>query len=269
MRWRHDVVRIYRYGDRCKLVYFKTGGGSPDSDRSGGGFAADSEDGDKERFDNNICRARARVRELALCNPWDCFVTLTLDGEKHDREDLAAFRQKLAQWVRNQRRLTGADIRYLFIPERHKAGGWHIHGLMAGLQESHLRAFQLSEHLPMAILKQLKAGNQIYEIPGLTRAFGWTTASKIRDADRTASYITKYISKDIKATASIMESGGHLFFASRGLAGKRLLYDGPLYEASEIPWAFENDYCKLVWLTGDDLNALHLDPIFKREGGQD
>lgn len=255
----HDYIRIYDFGKKSQIVYFKTPRARDQSARDSGTGEFEATG---ERLSNNIARARSRVRELALCNDWQFFVTLTLDKEKYDRYNLKAFQNDLTQWVRNQRRLKGCSFEYLFIPEQHKDGAWHIHGLVSGLSDTNYREFSLDEVLPEKIRAVLKKGEKIFELPQLSKKFGWTTATPIKNAEACANYVVKYISKDAEATATAMAAGDHLYYASRGLRGKELLYSGPVADASAIPWAFENEYCKILWT--DNLNALRLDPTFER-----
>lgn len=272
-RYLHDVISIYQYGpNQMQVIYFKAPlkqGGFDGPEVSGFDPDPEAQQGEGGRESCNIARARARVRELALCNPWDYFVTITLDPDKHDRGDLDAFRQGLAQFIRNQRRLTGANIRYLLIPEQHKAGGWHLHGLFLGLPPAWLRPFTLDERLPYAIRDKLARKEQLFDIPKIANRWGWTTASPIKDREKCASYVSKYITKDSAQAAAILAAGKHLFFASQGLNGKKRLYFGPVANAREIPWAWENEYVKILWLKPGQLGGLQLDPTFRRADNAD
>ena len=71
-------------------------------------------------------RARAALRDLALCNDFDCFVTLTLDGAQVNRYDPKQVIQKLNRWADNKVRRDG--LRYVLVPELHKDGAIHFHG---------------------------------------------------------------------------------------------------------------------------------------------
>lgn len=137
----------------------------------------------EDKLDQSISRARARIFELAICNPWEFFVTLTLDPARYDRRDLPAFRRDLSQWIRNQRRLHGCDFRYLLIPEMHRDGAWHMHGLVAGLRES---AFEFN-------------ANGYLDYPPYRDRFGFISLSRVRVPEAVARYITKYVSKDLAA----------------------------------------------------------------------
>lgn len=73
-------------------------------------------------------RARARLRELALCNDFQVFVTLTLDKREIDRYDPAQVVRKMSTWCDNHVRRDG--LRYILVPEHHKDGAIHFHGFM-------------------------------------------------------------------------------------------------------------------------------------------
>ena len=235
-RFEHDFVRLYAYGDTFRLVYFKTPvrvGGFEDSKNK---CSARSGLNDAGRYDCNISRAKSAVTEIALCNQWDWFVTLTLDAGKYDRYDLHGFQRDLSRWVRNQRRNGGA-LRYLLIPEQHKDGAWHMHGLFAGIPQDAVSINQYG----------------YYEWGAYSRKFGFMSMSAVRDSRAVARYITKYITKDFGGAGR--EKGEQLYFASRGLRRRELLAEGALLAGPA--WTFENEYVKSVWL--DSLEAVELD----------
>ncbi len=75
-------------------------------------------------------RARGMVRDYARSNEWDFFVTLTLDATKIDRYCPSDVIKKLNVWADNQVRRHG--LRYILVPELHKDGALHFHGLFGG-----------------------------------------------------------------------------------------------------------------------------------------
>ena len=89
-------------------------GARPQADRS-----SESEDEraqrEQENRDRARRRARAAVRDLALSNRFDWFVTLTLDGSKIDRYDPATIVRKVGQWLSNAVRRRG--LKYVLVPE--------------------------------------------------------------------------------------------------------------------------------------------------------
>ena len=73
-----------------------------------------------------VRRARAQVRDIALCTPFRWFVTLTLDPARVNRYDVREVTRHLNHWLDNQVRRKG--LAYVLVPERHKDGAIHFHG---------------------------------------------------------------------------------------------------------------------------------------------
>lgn len=76
--------------------------------------------------DRSLRRAAAKLRDLALSNPFRYFVTLTLDQSKIDRYDMGQITKALNGWLDNHVRRDGLE--YILVPERHKDGAVHFHG---------------------------------------------------------------------------------------------------------------------------------------------
>lgn len=194
------------------------------------------------KMQESLSRTKSRIFELAGSNPWDWFFTGTLNPEWHNTGDLSVFRSKLTQYIRDTRKKYGTPCHFLLIPEQHKSGAWHMHGLLYGFPDECLRSFCEGEHLPYNILEALKKGTDIREWVGYSKKFGYTTVSPIRSQERTTSYITKYITKDCFNSA--IANGNHLYYCSRGLQGKQLLWDNRFLpsEFKGVKYSFENDY---------------------------
>lgn len=252
-RLNHDVFNIYAYGENLlKIVYIKSAPKSPDlrktdplwSEKKKPNFKG-IEKSSEERFSNSISRSKSRIFELALCNEFKYFCTFTQDEKLRDRFDLKEFRKDLAQLVRNLNRNRSEEnkIKYLLIPEQHKNGAWHLHGLLQGITPDDLREFTLKEKLPERIRKQIAKGVKIYDWTRYRKAFGFFTCTKIESQTACAKYITKYISKDLQKT--VHESGEHLFFASQGLKGRETILKNCDELCNVEEWDFENDYVKV------------------------
>jgi hypothetical protein len=70
-------------------------------------------------------RAQRRLSDLLYANDFDCFMTLTLNGDLIDRDDYSAVISKLNTYLGNRVRRRG--LRYVGVPEYHKKGGIHFH----------------------------------------------------------------------------------------------------------------------------------------------
>lgn len=218
-----------------------------------------------DRFRQSLSRSRARVFELAACNEFQYFGTFTLDEKMRDRFNLADFRKAFAQYVRNLNRSRPAEkkIKYLMIPEQHKDGAWHMHGLLLGLGEEDLRAFNLSEKIPERIKRQIRKGETVYDWTGYRDRFGYFTATAIKNPEAVSKYITKYLTKDIDSNAR--ESGEHLFFASQGLKGRTTLVKNRFGRCPVESWDFENDYVKTATFKTADIPKKLLSEILDTE----
>lgn len=177
------------------------------------------------RLPSSLSRTRSRVFELARCNHWDWFVTLTLDGQKWDRRALSAWRKSLAQWLRDYRKRTGAQIAYLLLPEQHRDGAWHIHGLLSGIPAGDVERFTWDQvRAGMCPARLVRGG--YYNWPRFAAKYGYCSLGRVRSQEKTASYVTKYITKDLARLAA--ESGCNLYYCSQGLKRAEVIFRGAL-----------------------------------------
>lgn len=227
-------TRVYRMGDVYKIVYLK----SCVNDR----FVFDIEDKKinevslDEKRKNNIIRAKNTVLELGLCNEWHYFVTFTIDATKYNRYDLDVFKKDFTQWIRNRRKQDGTEWKYLLIPELHKDGAWHLHGLLRGVQEGDLLNFEIGKH-PVGLVKK----GYKYHM-GILHKFGFNSFGEIQDKTASSFYLTKYFSK---ALGGGLELGKHLYFASLGLKRRQLIAEGAT--CWPLDNTYFNDYNGVAW----------------------
>jgi len=215
------------------------------------GYEAESEEPDKGRkntagndgkLEASISRTRSTIFELAICNDWEWFVTLTLNPEYHDRKDLQSYHKKLSTWIKNYNRLHQTNIRYLLIPENHHDKiSWHMHGLIAGLPTEHLHEFTEQEKLPIKILVEIKQGHKVYNWEAYAKTFGYITITEIRHLESVSKYITKYITKDLAKTRIGLND--HLYYCSKGLKRAKVIYQGRLTQ--ELDEDYSNEYVKI------------------------
>lgn len=196
-----------------------------------------------EKMDNSLSRTKSTVNELAMCNPWDYFITLTLDPEKYDRYNLKEYIKDLGQFIQDYKKKHKIQIKYLLLPEQHKDGAWHIHGLIYGLPLEYLTLFTLQDRLPYKVLANIEKGELIYNWASYAEKFGYCTLSIIKSSEKISSYITKYISKDLGDRKKDLNA--RLFYSSLKLNRKVELKRG--YLNTELTPNYENDYCKINW----------------------
>ena len=206
--------------------------------------------GNDLRFDNNVYRARRTVRDLCLCNPFDLFGTFTLDESKRDRFDLAEFKRTFSAWIKAYNRYHGCDIKYVLIPERHKNGAWHMHGVFMGIPAAVLIPFSRGKH-PKKLVDGGFLNWEAYE-----KKFGFCSFGKIRDQAAVAAYVSAYITKGI--TPESLSKGEHLYLASKGLSRpvSCVVKDVRCNSDPVSLGFFENDFCFMKSFLLDDLSGL-------------
>ena len=188
------------------------------------------------KLNEAFCRAKSMVLQYALCNTWDYFFTGTLDEKKYDRFCLDKYQPDLSQFIRDKRKAYGTQIQFLLVPEQHKDGAWHIHGLLSGLPESVLEKF----HSPAP--KKL-VNSDYLNWPHYMHKFGFCSLAPIKSPVATAFYITKYVSKELSRRGG--DIGKHLYFHSRPLRKAEKASDVYLYNPGLEEYCIhDHDFCK-------------------------
>ncbi len=255
--YQRSYATLKRYNDSCYKVVLMKSCRLPGFEESGMiKTGKRNSAGNTAKLEASISRTKSRVTELALCNPWEYFVTLTLDKEKYNRHDLATFKKHLSKFLNNLRFRYGWNIKYLLIPEQHKDGAWHMHGLFMGIPASELSLFSLHDHLPMKVLAMLGAGRKIMNWMRYAQSFGYVTCEPIRNLEATAKYITKYITKDL--VSSQVGLNKKLYLCSQGLNRAETICRGHIVH--DFKPDFCNDYVAIkTFKTGEDALALFAD----------
>lgn len=196
----------------------------------------------EKKLSNNVSRARNKIYELASCNPWDLFVTLTIDSNKFDRQDLEKYHKSFVIFLRDYGKKYGIKIKFLLIPELHSDGkSWHIHGLFYGLPTSHLHQFQIGDTMGLKVAEKVKNGDIVYKWTPYENKFGWCVLEPIKNHEAVSKYIVKYINKDLEK--SVTDLNAHLYYHSRNLNEATTLMRGTL--TADIGYDFANEYCSI------------------------
>lgn len=249
MDLRYYDIRCYRLGNEYKIVYLNR-------------FLSDDIRVKKEfvnkqignKFYSSISRSKSTVLGLGLCNDWEFFTTFTLSKYKYDRFDLNTWSKDFTQYIRNQRKIHNFDIKYLLVPERHKDGAWHMHGLVSGIPWDYLEKFDIAIH-PLDLCRK---GYRYHQ--GINDKFGFNSFGKIKSKSAISRYILKYVSKGIDSAD--IERGTHLYYSSNGLNKPELV--GSTCSTSKLTDVdFKNDYMSTAWLDKKDYDRIrgYLDEV--------
>ncbi len=172
--------------------------------------------GDRNPFDGKVCkdilvdikdykdhvsdvslkRTRKKVYDYAKSNEWQWFVTFTFSPDKVNRYDYDECTKYLSKWFNNLKRSSPA-LSYLVVPEQHKDGAYHFHGLFSGINERQIvwTGKYVVKRVPGNRSKFVRTKEKIYKIGSYK--LGWMTATRVREMEKVTSYITKYITKDM------------------------------------------------------------------------
>ena len=172
----------------------------------------------ENKLDASLSRTRRMILEKALCNDWRYFCTFTIAESNFDRKDLVSWHEKFSQWLRDQRkkyRKLGMDMDfpYLLIPEQHKDGSWHMHGLFGDISPL-LVSFRELRSQGVRVPDKLVNGDY-WNWPDYQHKFGYCSFGEIRNKVAVSFYVTKYMTKELGQR--LQDVGLHLYYPSRGL----------------------------------------------------
>ena len=175
-------------------------------------------------------RAYKKIRDYAICNEdlFDLFITLTLDKQVIDRYDISVVYPKLRAFLSNRVQRDG--LAYILVPELHKDGAIHFHGLINS------SAVQLKDSGKKYWKQDSPCQSQrIYNVTDWK--FGYTTAVKLSgDYERDCNYMTKYVMKQTDGGMI----GGRYYYHGGELKSPHYEYinftsqpDGEVYELED------------------------------------
>lgn len=184
-------IKKYSNGQE-KITYhsYETLKGLPSNKKKGGGLT--EEEKEYQRY-KNLYKSKQNIIDLAyensLDSPWEYFVTLTFDDKKVNAKHYEYVSEKLSSWLDTIRR-KNQNMQYILVPELHKSGRVHFHGIFKNVPN-----WQLKEaRYPKGELIK-KNGIQIYNLANYK--LGFTTVSKVQNMEAVSVYISKYMTKEL------------------------------------------------------------------------
>lgn len=147
----------------------------------------------------SLNRTKQAIYSYARCEKWEWFVTWTLDPDLKNRYNYDVCSSAIRIWLHNQKARYAPDLKYLVVPEHHKDGAWHFHGLLCNAGDMSFKYSGVKD----------KKGNMLFNLDSYT--LGFTTATRVKDYHRVAKYIGKYITKDL----ATLTFGRQSYFVSK------------------------------------------------------
>lgn len=194
---------------------------------------------EKDNIERSRRRAAVALRDLALCNDWTWFVTLTLDPSKVDRYDPKEVTKRLNRWLDNRVRKNG--LHYLIVPELHQDGALHYHGLFDDAlpvtdSGTISRPGDKKPRRPRSKRRReqwlAEGGHVVYNLPSWS--LGFSTAIGLYGERLAAiNYVSKYITK------ATQKAAGRWYYHSSNLKQPDIMYNDMSLEELEAMAADE------------------------------
>lgn len=153
----------------------------------------------RKSFQSSQNRTKNKIYEIARSNTWEYMITFTFNKKYVDRYDYDDISKKIGKWIDLIKHTVCKDLKYLIVPELHKDGAYHFHGLLGntdGLTFVNSGKIQRNG-LGKPVLDD--EGNPIIIYNLIDYKLGFSTASRIRNNARATAYITKYITKELSS----------------------------------------------------------------------
>lgn len=187
------------------------------------------------KLNNSISRAKSKVLDYVMNNDFKYFVTLTLNDNLNSY-NLGQISNFFSQRIRDIRKKYKIDFKYVFIPEKHVKGDYHLHGFVSGDIE---KLFYKNDYGYNSIKEFDFAGYQNY--------------STIRNYKACSKYVLKYITKDMAEIGK----GKHLYFCSKGLNTSSRCIDFVVANYNELV-DFNSEYVDIKYnLNDSDIDKLY------------
>lgn len=196
----------------------------------------------------NVRSAKSRIREIILCNEWELMITVTLDKNKYNREDLNKWKKDFLQWLQNYRKKYGIDLKYLLVPELHKDNTcWHMHGLLMGLPISHLKKVVVGDNKYKRLEERVRNGFDVYVWDAYEYKFGFCDVEKIRNKEAVSNYLIKSIHDNASMNKGVSTVNAKMYYASKGLSRGQEVKRGTQIDIINQTPTYKNDYCRVYW----------------------
>jgi len=162
----------------------------------------------EEDREASIRKSKTKIADIVECNKWDLWLTFTFDPKKVAPDNHEEGRRRLTKWLENQQKRHG-KMQYILVPEHHKSGALHFHILMQGFKGKLIEGRNAKKG---GTLLKTKSGKQIWVVKSWSRTNGWANGVYVDNHPKLASYLTKYITKDMP-----LLPGKKRYWASKGV----------------------------------------------------
>lgn len=137
----------------------------------------------------SVNRSKNKIFYYSRSNNWDngYFCTLTINPDKYDSYDYKVVSDLIRKFTRSIREYDNKAFG-LFVPELHKSGRFHLHGLIGGIDLEKEGFIKYSGHN----FNDLKIYNFVK-----SWKYGFSNVTKVQNSQAVEKYVTKYTTKEL------------------------------------------------------------------------
>lgn len=137
----------------------------------------------------SLNRSKNKIFYYSRSNNWEngYFCTLTIDPEKYDSFSYEIASDLIRKFTKNIREFDSKAYG-LFVPELHKSGRFHFHGLIAGIDLDKNGYIKYSGHD--------FNGEKIYNFVKGWK-YGFSNVTRVKNSAAVEKYVTKYTTKEL------------------------------------------------------------------------
>lgn len=183
---RFGTIKCYNDGD-CRLLLYKNARVKSNLlsfQMDGDIFPGKSEELDGKNDDmRHVFEVRRKIFDYAKENDFEYFGTFTFKSDFIDNNSRYIEMARYLEMIRKRAKRLDVELRYLVVPELHKSGLIHFHGLFGGYK------------LNLVDSGHKFKNTKIYNLVDFDA--GFTNFQLIRSKNKISNYISKYITKNL------------------------------------------------------------------------
>lgn len=177
------VLKSYSDGD-CRLLVYKNPRVKSNllSFKDNSNNSSSNYDVEQNKM-KRVFEIRRKIFDYSKENSFEYFGTFTFNSSFEDNESRFKEMKRYLEVIRTRAKRADIELRYIVVPELHKSGLIHFHGLFGGFKLNLVDSGHKFKNTKIYNLEDFEAG--------------FTNFQLIRSKDKISNYITKYITKNL------------------------------------------------------------------------
>lgn len=233
------TIKLYNDGD-CRLLVYKNARVKSNtlSFQINDNISSSNYDVEQDKM-KRVYEIRRKIFDYAKQNDFDYFGTFTFSPVFDDNEKRFDEMMRFLRMMRFRAKRADVEFRYLVVPELHKSGLIHFHGLFGGYK------------LNLVDSGHKFRNTKIYNVSDFSA--GFTNFQFIRSKDKVSNYISKYITKNL--LDSPVAKGKKKYWCTKNL---KLPIEKRLEKEINLEYtpSFESEICSIYNLSCEQFEKI-------------